>query len=288
MSFETERKLSDLIEEAEDLILSGKYPEALAKYDEAISSDPKDPLAFVGKASVLKVTGKFNECVSCMDSALSLLPEWKIAEEDTEQFNAFTSMLLVLKAEALLHAKKADMALQSLDKADDIHGTDAASLLVRGHAYAQKKNYAEAGNCFYRAEEWCFLHEDSMLSQIWLSKIELVKEAGKPFAPPYAATLYQTGNWRKPVGSAEELFERGNNLRSEGLVYDALRYYDACLEKEQENKALVLFFKGIIFEQLKMFNEAFSLYADALKADPMPEDEFKIRVRWANAKSLRT
>lgn len=286
--FGTEWKLSDIIEEAEDLALAGKYTEALEKYDEAITADPGDPLAFVGKASVLKAAGRFEECAGCMDAALSILPVWNVTENDKERLAAFTAMLLVLKAEALIYADKPEEAMEAVNRADRIHGADAASLIIRGQVYALQKNYEEAGNCLYRAEEWCFLHDDSLLSQVWLLKIRLAKEAGKPFAPFYASEVYRTGNWKKPVGTAAELFERGNNLRSEGLVYDALRYYDACLAAEPENKALVLFFKGIIFEQLKRFNEAFSLYSDALSAGPEPEDEFKIRIRWANAKCLRT
>lgn len=277
--------MSDFIETAEELALSGKFEEALGKYDEAIKEDPSDPLTYVGKASVLKALGRYDACVECMDTAVKIIPAWK--GTDPERIPAFTSMLLVLKAEALLYAEKPDEALVTVNEADEISNADAASLVVRAQAHAQLKNYEEAGNCLYRAEEWCFLHDDAMLTQIWLSKVHLAKEAGKPFAPPYAAEVYKSGNWRKPSGTAEELFERGNNLRGEGLLYDALRYYDACLAAEPKNKALVLFFKGIIFEQLKNFGEAYSMYSDALAAGPAPEDEMKIRVRWANAKTRR-
>lgn len=277
--------MSDFIEKAEELALSGKFEEALGKYDEAIGEDPSDPLTYVGKASVLKALGKYDKCVECMDTAVKIIPEWK--GTDPERIPTFTSMLLVLKAEALLYAEKPDEALVTVDEADKISDADAASLIVRAQAHAQLKNYEEAGNCLYRAEEWCFLHDDAMLTQIWLSKVHLAKESGKAFAPSYAAEVYKSGNWRTPTGTAEELFERGNNLRSEGLLYDALRYYDACLAAGPKNRALILFFKGIIFEQLKNFSEAYSMYSDALAAGPTPEDEFKIRVRWANAKTRR-
>ena len=277
--------MSDFIEKAEELALSGKFEEALGKYDEAVGEDPSDPLTYVGKASVLKALGRYDECIACMDTAVKIIPEWK--GTDPERIPTFTSMLLVLKAEALLYAEKPDEALVTVDEADEISKADAASLIVRAQAHAQLKNYEEAGNCLYRAEEWCFLHDDAMLTQIWLSKVHIAKESGKVFAPPYAAEVYKSGNWRKPAGTAEELFERGNNLRGEGLLYDALRYYDACLAAGPENRALVLFFKGIIFEQLKNFTEAYSMYSDALAAGPAPEDELKIRVRWMNAKSLR-
>ncbi len=279
------RKLSDFIEKAEELALSGKFEEALAKYGEAIGEDPADPLTYVGKASILKALGRYAECADCMDTAIRILPEWKGA--DVDKASDLASMLLVLKAEAQLYAEKPEEALLTVDEADKIREADAASLVVRAQAYAQQKKYEEAGNCLYRAEEWCFLHDDAMLTQIWLSKVHIAKESGKAFAPPYAAEVYKSGNWRKPAGTAEELFERGNNLRGEGLLYDALRYYDACLAAGPENRALVLFFKGIIFEQLKNFTEAYSMYSDALAAGPAPEDELKIRVRWMNAKSLR-
>ncbi|MBO5368052.1 hypothetical protein J6A32_05450, partial [Methanocorpusculum sp.] len=248
--------MPDKIEEAEDLALAGKLDEAVAKYDEAIAEDDKNPLAYVGKASVIKAQGKFGECAEELEKALSILPEWNVAKEDEKRFADFCSMLHVLKAEALLYADNPDAAFAELDKADAVRDADAASLVVRANAHAQKKEWDEAGNCLYRAEEWCFLHDDSMLTQVWLTKVHCAQEAGGIFAPAYAAEVYASGNWRMPKGTAEELLERAGNLRKEGLLYDALRYYDACLAAEPADKAHVLFLKGIVFEQLKRFDDA--------------------------------
>ena len=146
--------MSDFIEKAEELALSGKIQEALEKYDEAIREDPTDPLTYVGKASILKALGQYDECAACMDTSIRILPEWR--GTDLEKISAFTSMLLVLKAEALLYAEKPEEALLTVDEADKISDADAASLVVRAQAYAQQKKYEEAGNCLYRAEEWCF------------------------------------------------------------------------------------------------------------------------------------
>lgn len=287
MWYGRERKLPDKIEEAEDLALAGKLDEAVAKYNEAIAEDDKNPLAYVGKASVIKAQGKFGECAEELEKALSILPEWNVAKEDEKRFADFCSMLHVLKAEALLYADNPDAAFAELDKADAVRDADAASLVVRANAHAQKKEWEAAGNCLYRAEEWCFLHDDSMLTQVWLTKVHCAQEAGGIFAPAYAAEVYASGNWRMPKGTAEELLERAGNLRKEGLLYDALRYYDACLAAEPADKAHVLFLKGIVFEQLKRFDDAYSAYADALAANPSEAEEFSIRVRWANARALR-
>ncbi len=280
-------KLSEKIEEAENLAASGKLEEAVALFDEAIAEDPKNPLAFVGKASVIKALGKYQEAADELEKALAILPEWDVAKDDLERFNAFLSMLRVLKAEALLYADKPAEAIVELDKADEIREADAASMVVRANAHAQKKEWEKAGDLLYRAEEWCFLHDDTMLTQVWLTKVHCAQEAGGFFAPPYAAKVYASKNWRMPKGTPDELLERAGNLRKEGLLYDALRYYDACLEAEPEDKAHVLFLKGIVFEQLKRFDEAYETYADALAANPSESEEFTIRVRWANAKALR-
>ena len=111
-------KLPDKIEEAEDLALAGKLDEAVVKYDEAIAEDDKNPLAYVGKASVIKAQGKFSECANELEKALSILPEWNVAKEDEKRFADFKSMLHVLKAEALLYADNPDAAFAELDKAD--------------------------------------------------------------------------------------------------------------------------------------------------------------------------
>ena len=195
-------------------------------------------------------------------------------------------MLLVLKAEGCLYLNDTESAVKALDKADARHSADAASLVIRAQAMMMQKDYVEAGNCFYKAEEWCFKNDDSMLSQIWRGKLDLAREC-KVVAPPYAEKVYREGNYRKPAGEAGTLFERGNRVRDEGLLFDAMRFYDAAIAAGFANKALVLFFKGMIYERLKRWDEAFSIYSDALAAGPQDADEFKIRVRWANAKSMQ-
>ncbi|HJK51197.1 MAG TPA: hypothetical protein O0X67_03995, partial [Methanocorpusculum sp.] len=105
---------------------------------------------------------------------------------------------------------------------------------------------------------------------------------------PYAAEMYAAGvGFRPPKGTPEEILERGNNLRSAGLLYDALRYYDAAIAEGHRNKALILFLKGVVFEQLRRSDDALEAYSDALKADPAPEDEFRIRMRWAGLRANR-
>lgn len=277
----------DSIAEAEKLALAGKFDEALKKYNEAATVDPTNPLIAVGKSTVLKAMGKYAECAQELGNALDSLSLWNVAKEDTTRYNQFTSMLHVLRAEAYLYAQDLPQVFQELDKADVVSGPDAASMVVRASAHAQKKEWDEAGNLLYRAEEWCFLHEDSMLTQIWQSKVQYAKDAGGILAPPYAAEVYKNGHWRMPKGTVDELQERAGNLRNAGLLYDALRYYDAALAVTTENKAHFLFLKGVVYEQLKLFNDAFGCYSDALATNPTQDEEFMIRVRWANTKALR-
>ncbi len=292
MLYATVKKLSEtaeLIVQAEELAVAGKLDEALRAFDAAIARDHTDPLAWVGKASVLKAKGRYAESAECFTAALAGLPSGKgFSEADAEKTAAFSSMLCVLKAEALLYAEKPDEAVAALNEADSIRTPDAASLVVRGQAYVQKKEYAEAGNCFYRAEEWCNANEDTMLTQVWLCKVDLAKEIGGILAPPYAAELYAGGRgFRQPKGTPEEILERANNLRSAGLMYDALRYYDAALAADCANAASVLFLKGVVFEQIRRPLDALDCYSEALKKNPEPADEFRIRTRWAALRVAR-
>ena len=262
-----------------------KFGEAIAKYDEAIARDAKNPLAYVEKGSVLKAIGRYRECVGCFDAALRILDGWGVSEDDGGRLDAFYAMLLVLKAEAHLYLGEGAPAFSALDKADARHGADAASLVIRAQAHMMQKEYGEAGEYFYRAEEWCFRNDDAMLSQIWRGKLDLARECSC-VAPAYAERVYKEGWYRKPVGAPADLFERANRIRDAGLLFDSMRFYDAALEAGFEDRALIFFFKGMIYERLKRWNEAFSLYSDALKAGPKEEDEFKIRVRWTNAKLM--
>ncbi|HJJ36295.1 MAG TPA: hypothetical protein O0X27_03855 [Methanocorpusculum sp.] len=278
---------TDIVAEAENLALAGKFDEALKKYNEAATSDPTNPLIAVGKSTILKAQGKYAECAETLGIALESLSSWNVAKEDMVRYNQFTSMLHVLRAEAYLYAQDLSHVFSELDEADKVSGADAASMVVRANAHAQKKEWNEAGDLLYRAEEWCFQHEDSMLTQIWQSKVQYAKDAGGVFAPPYAAEIYKNGHWRTPKGTVDELLERAGNLRKAGLLYDALHYYDAALAQATENKAHILFLKGVVYEQLKRFDDAFGCYSDALAANPTQEEEFMIRVRWSNTKALR-
>ncbi|MDE2442815.1 MAG: tetratricopeptide repeat protein [Methanocorpusculum sp.] len=280
---------ADLTMQAEELALTGKLDEALRMYDAAVAADHTNPLAWIGKASILKAQGKYTESAECFDAALAGIPEWEhAAAGEEERMAAFVSMLSVLKAEALLYAEKPNEALAAVDAADAVRGADAASLVIRGQALVQKKEYEAAGDCFYRAEEWCNTHEDTMLTQVWHCKIQLAKEIDGVLAPPYAAEMYARGvGFRPPQGTPDAILERGNNLRSAGLLYDALRYYDAAVTAGHQNKALILFLKGVVFEQLKRSTDALEAYSDALKADPAPDDAFRIRMRWAALRAER-
>lgn len=279
--------VAELIGQADELALAGKFEEAQRAYDAAIAGDHTNPLAWIGKASVLKVLGRYDEAGACIDAALAGISAWAAADgQDVERVAAFVSMLWVLKAEALLYAEKPDEVIEALDRAKTGGAEDAAALVVRGQAYALTKEFSKAGDCFYQAEEWCNTHEDSMLTQVWLCKVHLAKTAGGMLAPPYAAEMYaEKRGFKHPEGTPEEILERANNLRSAGLLYDALRYYDAAREAGHPNRALVLFLSGVVFEQLRRGDDALSCYSSALKADPEPEDEFRIRTRWAGLRA---
>ena len=92
---------------------------------------------------------------------------------------------------------------------------------------------------------------------------------------------------RKPTGTLEDIAEQGNNLRSAGLLYDALRYYNAANNAGHPDLVQVLFLKGVVFEQLRRSDDALGAYSDALRTDPSPEDEFRIRMRWTGLRASR-
>lgn len=279
--------MSDLLAEAEELAIAGKIDEAVQKYSEALTADAHNPLAYASRGAALKALGRFDESAADFMAAIAVLDGWDVAREDAERYEQFVSMLHVMAAEAYLHAGQTERVYAELDAADAGRGADAASLVLRAAALSEEKKWMEAGGLLYRAEEWCFQHEDSMLTQVWQLKLVCARGAGGVFAPPEAARVYAAGSWRKPSGSADELLERAGKLADMGLLYDALRYYDACLAAEPASKAHVLFMKGIVFERLKRSEDAFSMYADALSAGPDADEEFLIRVRWANCKALR-
>ncbi|MCQ2355817.1 MAG: hypothetical protein MJ014_02170 [Methanocorpusculum sp.] len=67
---------ADLIMQAEELALTGKLDEALRMYDAAAAADHTNPLARIGKASVLKAKERYTESAECFDAELAGIPAW--------------------------------------------------------------------------------------------------------------------------------------------------------------------------------------------------------------------
>ena len=80
---------TDLIADAEELASSGKFEAAAARYDSVLKDDPYNPIAAVGKASVLKAMGKYAECADELGKALRSRRRGTLYETGYSQHHAF-------------------------------------------------------------------------------------------------------------------------------------------------------------------------------------------------------
>ena len=60
--------------QASELIVQGKYNEALEVFDSILETDPLEARAFHGKGDIYDMIGRHDEAVTCYSSALDLDP----------------------------------------------------------------------------------------------------------------------------------------------------------------------------------------------------------------------
>jgi tetratricopeptide (TPR) repeat protein len=94
--------------QADELVDQGKYEEALALYDQALTLEPtRLPLAWTGKGVALNRLGRYEEAITAIDRAISLNPSYTKAYYE--------------KGDALYGLKRYDEAIIAYDQAIQIN-----------------------------------------------------------------------------------------------------------------------------------------------------------------------
>ena len=127
---QTPTAVRNLIVQADAFQDDEKYPEAIAKYNEALKLDPTNERAEFALATVLKTMGKTNEATPLLEK-LAALPT-----ADVKVFNMLGGIYI--------EAKDYDKAGAIYLKAANEYPEDQKAQLNLTNFYLQQKKYAEA------------------------------------------------------------------------------------------------------------------------------------------------
>lgn len=127
------------VNEGIELHDSGKYVEALAKYDEALNLDQNNSLALTEKAMTLESVKRYDEAIEVSKQVLKLYPE-----EDNRT-------LYVTYANSLDHSKKTDLALKVYDEGLTKYPDYYQLYFNKGISLLNAKQNEKAIICFQKA-----------------------------------------------------------------------------------------------------------------------------------------
>jgi tetratricopeptide (TPR) repeat protein len=120
---------------AQSLMAEKKMDEAAAELDSYLKSRPNDAEARIERASILIGAGRYEDGIAELDQAAGALAP-KGTPEDMR--------VLRLRAQAYLGEKKYDLVIPVLEKAAALAPQDPQFPAALGHAYLEKKDYANA------------------------------------------------------------------------------------------------------------------------------------------------
>lgn len=70
---------TETISRAKEMVLEGKYEEALLLCEQALSADPENPDLWNGRGSALRSMGRYEEAAACFNRALEIDPRDRAA-----------------------------------------------------------------------------------------------------------------------------------------------------------------------------------------------------------------
>ena len=137
-------RTSSLVKQGLQLILQGRYEEALAVEDKAIGLSPRDPNAHSYRGSALFQLGRINEALACYDKVVRLVPNAAVAHYNRanalQRLGRHQDALLSLKTSLKLQPSYTDalsltgIVLQAMGSTDAALQHYDAALKINPHA----------------------------------------------------------------------------------------------------------------------------------------------------------
>jgi tetratricopeptide (TPR) repeat protein len=153
------KKAHDLNLEGNEFYAAEDYSSALAKYNEALKSDPSSAVILSNKADSLRELGSYEESLIYYDKSLSI--------------NSKDAGIWKDKAKSLYYLEEYDSALYAINRSLDLNFTSNA-WHWKGGILMKSGRYQEAIDSLEKA-----LNTDPLNPSLWELKAEALKELGR-------------------------------------------------------------------------------------------------------------
>ena len=223
----------------------GRYEEALASYDQAISLQPDYAIAWNDRGYPLANLGRYEEALASYDQAISLQPELAMA-----WFN---------RGSTLAHLGRYEKSLASYDQAISLQPDYAKAWNTRGLTLANLRRYEAALASHDQAISLQPDYATAWLSRGAMLHNHLSRYVEALFSNDQAITL-QPDN-------AMAWFNRGNNLMALGRYEESLASYDQALTLQSDD-ATAWNNRGLTLANMGRYEEAMTSYDQALTLQP--------------------
>lgn len=276
----TVNSTDELVKEGNRQFHAGKYEEAIATYDRALSSNPTDPaVVWRSRGLAFARLQKYNEAIASYDRALTIKPNedqilgskgfalWKLGKR--EEAIAFYDRALSIqpdnantlnnRAVALIELKRYNEALKDVDRAIGIGQDLSNSWNLRGEIMLYGlKRYDEAIVAYDRA-----IRIQPNYSAAWLHRGDALSRLKR-----YQEALfsYEEALKNKP-DFPEAWLSKAITLSLQKKYDEAIVAVDRSL-KYRDNYPDAWFAKGIILSKLGRHREAVAAYDKSLALKP--------------------
>ena len=223
----------------------GRYEEALTSYDQAISLQPDEPRAWLSRGSTLDKLGRYEEALTSYDQAISLQPDLALSWSN--------------RGSTLDKLGRYEEALTSYNQAISFQPDYVANWGNRGVTLEKLGRYEEALNSYDQAIS---LQSDDALA--WLNRGSILDKLG---CYEEALNSYDQAISLQSDDALAWL-NRGSTLDNLGRYEEALASYDQAISLQPDNfpawnnQAVTLDNLGRYEEALASCDQAISLQPD--------------------------
>ncbi|MDP3011048.1 MAG: tetratricopeptide repeat protein [Methylococcales bacterium] len=233
-----------LINQGNDLEDLGRFDDALARYDLALSLNPDYARAHSNRGNVLQLLQRFNDALASYDRALAVRPDY--AEAFFNRGNALRALL------------RFDEALSSYDKALAIKAEFILALIGRGVVLQDLNRFADALACYDRV---LVMQPDYAEAHYNRGNVLQELQRFEDALAAYDAALNINPEYVEALGN------RGAVLQDLKRFTDALDSYNRALAIQPDHLD-ILEQRGIVLQLMNRVDDALRNYEHALALNP--------------------
>ena len=251
-----------------------KRNESLEAIDKALEIDPKNPIAWEQKGSMLSQMQRYNESLEAYDNAIENIDSYS---QDGHSQTEFLSYTWTSKSISLWQLMRYNESLEAVDKAVQIDPAGNYDAWVfKGELLASLGRYNESLQAFEGAAATETASSQPKISPLpWAAEGYVLMQMGRY---EEADRIYQkiidlnfTGE-----GADRSLAEawrgRGDALAKLGKYNESLQAFDTAIELNAENAPYVWTGKSDALKDAGRYDEAIKAYDLALELYPEYED----------------